>query len=338
MPRYLRKEFEGAKYHITVRGNGRRRIFIWDQDRKRFLRQLEESLEQYGVILYAYALMSNHYHLLIETPRANVSRFMQRLNTAYGMYFRNKHQSPGHVFQGRFGAKLVAGDDYLLGLTRYIHLNPVKTRHIQKRPKEEQIESLNCYTWSSYPGYVNTKREEDFVDYRWRELLGGGPRAQRNRYRKWVESKLLEKDKELLKAMKVSTYAIGDEDFVGWVEDQVRRGRQAENETDADVNWPEERCVPVEEIREAVADVYDCAVGDLDTHGHRAGEGKCVAIGLSCRLSGLTNRDIGKAFGMTGAAIGQQNKRFLHLMKESDKARLCVERVLKALGCPLYIL
>ena len=107
MPRPPRKAYAGAKYHITVRGNGRQNIFLCEEDRGRFLEQLWGGLEKDEVILYAYVLMSNHYHLLIETRRANVSAFMQRLNTAYGMYFRYKHGRPGHALQGRFGAKLV---------------------------------------------------------------------------------------------------------------------------------------------------------------------------------------------------------------------------------------
>ena len=339
MARYLRKEFEGAKYHITVRGNGRRRVFLWDEDRLRFMQQLEESLEQYGVILYAYVLMSNHYHLLIETPQPNVSRFMQRLNTAYGMYFRNKHRSPGHVFQGRFGGKLVSGDNHLLALTRYIHLNPVKIRKMEKVSGKERLDYLNSYPWSSYAGYVNAKAEEELVDYRWRERVGGDPRAQRRKYRGFVRSKVLESDRELLDVMQASRYAIGDEPFVGWVENEIRTDREGRSkERDADVHWPDDVCVALEDIREAVADVYHCEVKDLDEHGHRAGEAKYAAIGIACRVSGLSNREIGVAFGMTGAAIGHQRTRLSEAMKKSKETRARVKSVLRAVGCTYDIL
>ncbi len=338
MPRYLRKEFEGAKYHITVRGNGRRRIFIWDEDRLRFMRQLEESLEQYGVILYAYVLMSNHYHLLIETPQPNVSRFMQRLNTAYGMYFRNKHRSPGHVFQGRFGGKLVSGDDYLLALTRYIHLNPVKIKGMEKQSRKARLDYLNSYRWSSYPGYVAAKKEEEFVDCRWRGLVGGSARVQRTRYRGFVRSKLLNSDDELLEGMQASRYAIGDDDFVSWVENEIRSEKHGSREADSDVKWPEDVYVSVDEIREAVAEVYKCEVKDLNAHGHCAGVAKSVAIGVACRLSGLSNREIGEVFGMTGAAVGQHRKRLAEGMKSSKEIGSRVKRVLSAVGCTHDIL
>jgi len=130
MPRPPRIDFPDAVYHVTTRGNGRAEIFWSDEDRQRFLGQLSHHLKMTGVVLYAFALMDNHFHGLVRTPRANLSTFMQRLLTAYALYARFKHRRPGHVFQGRFKAKLVEDDVYLPGLTRYIHLNPAKNRRL----------------------------------------------------------------------------------------------------------------------------------------------------------------------------------------------------------------
>ena len=332
MPRLLRKEYAGAKYHITVRGNGRRRIFLWNEDRQRFLLQLEESLEQYGVILYAYALMSNHYHLLIETPRSNVSRFMQRLNTAYAMYFRNRHRRPGHILQGRFGGKLVEGDDYLLGLTRYIHLNPVRTREVQELSPEKRLEFLKSYRWSSYPGYVDAKKEGEIVDYRWRGLAGGGKGTQRTRYRAYVESMVLEEDEGLLEALRASRYAIGDEDFVLWVEGEVRRERDRRGGKDADVAWPCEGKVEMSRIKAVVAGSYDCLEDDLIKHGHAAGEVKSVGINLACQLTGLSKREIGEAFGgLSGAAVGYQCQKLVRELQKDKNLRARVGRIVHEL-------
>src|SRR5271165_6749038 len=120
MARPPRIDFPNAVYHVTSRGNGRGIIFWSDDDRQRFLAQLADSLHTAGVQLYAFALMENHFHLLVKTPRANLSRFMQRLLTRYALYSRYKHRRPGHLFQGRFQAKLVEGDVYLAAVTRYI--------------------------------------------------------------------------------------------------------------------------------------------------------------------------------------------------------------------------
>ena len=125
MPRQLRVQFPGAIYHVTIRGNGRDDIFVNDHDRERFLRRLAESLETYGVRLYLFCLMSNHVHLVLETPRGNLSRFMQSVETGYTVYYNFRHNRTGHVLQGRYGAKLVEGNEYLLNLSRYVHLNPV---------------------------------------------------------------------------------------------------------------------------------------------------------------------------------------------------------------------
>jgi len=113
MPRHLRVEFSGAIYHVTIRGNDRQRIFEDDRDYERFLERLAESVETYRIRLYLFCLLGNHVHLLLETPDTNLSRFMQSVETGYTVYYNLRHRRVGHLFQGRFGAKLVDGDDYL---------------------------------------------------------------------------------------------------------------------------------------------------------------------------------------------------------------------------------
>jgi putative transposase len=306
-----------------------------DADRRRFLRQLEQSLEQYGVVLYAYCLMGNHYHLLVETPRGNVSRFMQRLNTAYGMYFRNRHRRPGHVLQGRYGGKLVEGDEYLLRVTRYIHLNPVKIKRVMKLPVKERLRILGQHRWSSYPGYVKMKNEEKMVDYRWRALVGGrGQKAERTRYRGYVESLVAESDTVLLEAMRQSRYAIGDAEFVEGVEAEMRR-RRRQDERDRDVAWPEEGAVEIEAIKEQVAAAYGCAVSDLARHGRAIGEPKRVAIELACRLTDKSYRAVGLAFGgLSGAAVGQNRARLAEQMASDASLRKRLVRLANSVSAP----
>ncbi len=139
MARPPRIDFSNAVYHVTSRGNGRAVIFWSDDDRQRFLAQLADSLHTAGVRLYAFALMENHFHLLVRTPRANLSRFMQRLLTRYALYSRYKHRRPGHLFQGRFKAKLLEDDVYLTAVTRYIHLNPVKIAAFRRVGARERL-------------------------------------------------------------------------------------------------------------------------------------------------------------------------------------------------------
>ena len=159
MARKLRLQYDGAIYHITVRGNGRRRIFVEDTNRERFLWRLAESKEQYGVRVYLYCLMDNHFHLLVETPRANISRFMQSLLTGYTVYFNLRQRHSGHLMQGRYGAQLVEGDAYLHRLSRYIHLNPVHTREAKGWTVGQKRQWLRAYRWSSYRGYIDGTRK-----------------------------------------------------------------------------------------------------------------------------------------------------------------------------------
>ena len=101
MARPVRIEYEGSVYHVTIRGNNRNAIFAEDSDRERFLADLEESVQRFDVRLYLFCLMTNHVHLVLETPRANLSSFMHRLQTAYTVYFSHRHHQSGHLMQGR---------------------------------------------------------------------------------------------------------------------------------------------------------------------------------------------------------------------------------------------
>ena len=126
MARPLRIEWPGALYHVTDRGNERQLIFRDDQDRRKFLHYFEETIEKFGLIVHALCLMPNHYHIEIETPNGNLSKAMQWLKTTYTVYFNHRHSRSGHLFQGRYKSIVVEKDSYLLELSRYIHLNPVR--------------------------------------------------------------------------------------------------------------------------------------------------------------------------------------------------------------------
>jgi len=184
MARPLRIAFEGAFYHITARGNERRKIFLSRRDYEKFLTHLMDSLQKYGVMLHVYVLMPNHYHLLIETPKPNLSSFMHSLNSAYTTYFNLKRGRSGHLFQGRFKSLVIDRDRYLLELSRYIHLNPVRAG-IVERPEG--------YTYSSYRAYIYPRQETlIFRDLIWSMVakeMKDGPRY----YREFVETALGEK-------------------------------------------------------------------------------------------------------------------------------------------------
>lgn len=141
MARPLRIEYPGAIFHVTSRGNARRKVFLDDEDRVSFLATLAWVVERFGWICHAYCLMDNHFHLIIETPEPNLSRGMRQLNGVYTQRFNRRHRKVGHLFQGRFKSILVERDSYLLELCRYVVLNPVRAKMV-KLPQD--------YAWSSY--------------------------------------------------------------------------------------------------------------------------------------------------------------------------------------------
>ncbi len=130
MTRPLRVEYPGAVYHITAHGNQRKKIFLDDIDRRIWLSIFEKTYVRYNWVCYAYCLMSNHYHAVIETPDGNLSKGMRHLNGVYTQSSNRKHNRVGHIFQGRFGSILVDKDSYLLELCRYVELNPVRAKMV----------------------------------------------------------------------------------------------------------------------------------------------------------------------------------------------------------------
>ncbi len=156
MAREPRLNFEGALYHVFTRGNNGQKVFLSPRDYDDFLNFLAKYRQLYDVVVYAYCLMPTHPHLLLETRKANLSRFMQRLLSSYSLKFNLRHKKRGHVLQGRFKSILVEKDAYLLELVRYIHLNPVKAG-LTKDPLNWTWSSLRTYAGTGKIGFVETK-------------------------------------------------------------------------------------------------------------------------------------------------------------------------------------
>lgn len=147
MARPLRIEYEDAFYHIIQRGIEKKRIFLQDTDKGKFLSYLSQAYLRYRIIIHTYTLMDNHYHLILQTPKANLSKVMHYLNTSYAVYFNTKRKRTGPLYQGRYKAILVQQDEYLHHLSRYIHLNPVRANIVRAPIK---------YPWSSHNYFVSS--------------------------------------------------------------------------------------------------------------------------------------------------------------------------------------
>ncbi len=154
----MRIEYPGAVYHVTARGNARMPVFENNGDRASFLDLIEEAVERFNWRCYAYCLMDNHYHLLVETVAGNLSVGMRHSNGVYTQRFNRGHHRVGHLFQGRFKSIMVDRDAYLLELCRYIVLNPVRAGMVE-RPED--------YVWSSYRATAGVSREAVFLASDW---------------------------------------------------------------------------------------------------------------------------------------------------------------------------
>lgn len=205
MGRQWRIEFEGAFYHVLSRGNDGKLIFSDDTDRIGFLNLLGDLCERFEIDMFAYVLMPNHYHILLTTRRANLSKAMQWLGTTYTRYYNNKNSCRGHLFQGRYKSILVENDVYLSRLSCYIHRNPLRAGLVKR---------LIQYRWSSYPAYAYGKDHP-----------------------KWLQTQLIlslstAKDRHLAYRRKVQRYAderrriwedmahgfiYGSQEFVDWL-------------------------------------------------------------------------------------------------------------------------
>ena len=175
MARPLRLSFPGAVYHVTSRGNARHDIVADDRDRSQWLSLLAHVVDRYGWLCHAYCLMDNHYHLVIETPKPNLSIGMRQLNGRYTQAYNRRHEQVGHVFQGRFTAILVEKDAHLLELCRYVVLNPVRAK-IVSHPR--------LWVWSSYRATVGETKAPGWLTTDW--ILSqfgqrGGPAQARYR-------------------------------------------------------------------------------------------------------------------------------------------------------------
>jgi len=162
MPRRMREKSSSKIYHVMIRGNERKNIFLDEEDKARFidtikikmgnLQETESSKSEKKFNIYAYCLMDNHVHLLINEEEDNIGRIMKRINTSYAYYFNKKYSRIGHLFQDRYKSEAIENDNYLLAVIRYIHNNPVKA---------EIVKGQGAYKWSSYNEYM---KQSDFIE------------------------------------------------------------------------------------------------------------------------------------------------------------------------------
>jgi len=265
MARPLRIEFSGALYHVTSRGDGCEDIY-WDEcDRICFNNVLAHVCERFNWVVHAYCLMSNHYHLLIETPDANLSQGMRQLNGVYTQAFNRNHCRVGHVFQGRYKGILVQKESYLLELARYIVLNPVRA---------EMVRAAKDWPWSSYRATAGLVVAPSWLHTNW--LLSGFAKNKRRaieRYREFVsEGKRQPSPWQYLK----NQIYLGSDEFVDEMQCKISSG------------------VDVSEAPAAQRRQVPKSLG----YYHQHYPDRDVAIAMAYRSGGYSMKKIGDYFGL----------------------------------------
>jgi putative transposase len=290
MARSLRIEFEGALYHVYGRGQRRESIFVGDRDREHYLELLAEMVERFGVRMHAYVLMGNHYHLLFDTPRGNLSKSMKMLNTSYANWFKAKHRVVGSILQGRYHAVLVDRDAYLGQVSAYLHLNPERAG---------MVERAEAYPWSSYRYYRRPKGKPAWLTTDVVLGLFGGSPA---RYRWYVE--------QWRKVPKLSAQEIygrggilGGMEFVGRIRKRMAHGVEGKGLREITGGKRLSR-ISGEDVRGILERMGP--KGEDDLFGKRRGNvwRKLLIYGLK-RHTDASLREIGEKLGMDYAAVAQ---------------------------------
>ena len=320
MARQLRIEYEGAIYHITARGNERKKIFFTDRDYQKFKEYLIVAQERFDCVLHAYVLMGNHYHLILETKERNLSRIMHYLNSSYTTYINVKRKRNGHLLQGRFKSIIVDRDSYLLELSRYVHLNPVRAG-VAQRPEE--------YPYSSYQAYIG-RRPTDCVNT---ELVLGMAALTAcvapNKYREFVESSIGAEVSDPLEKV-YGGLVLGSARFIRKTLDRLEENRLEDEEI------TQRRVLRTgtgqKAILEAVTEQLGRAGKDLQVDD---GKAKKFAIYFLRHYLGMTSKEVSQALGgMSCAAVAKSYQRFRNqlasdgdLKREVDELKGCLSNV-----------
>ena len=187
MARKPRIQVAGGFFHVTMRGNNREAIYFTDDDRQMFLMTLATVRSRFRWRVHAFCLLGNHYHLLVETREANLAVGMQVLNSSYSHITNQKHGRIGHLFQRRYGSQLLADEEHLMEVIRYIPLNPVRAK-LCHRPED--------WAWSSYPALLGMVPPPRFLTVDW-TLRRFADRGGATGLRSWVESGAVEQPREV---------------------------------------------------------------------------------------------------------------------------------------------
>lgn len=317
MARPLRIEFNGAYYHVLSRGNNRFDIFKSKDDYIDFLDLLGELSERFSVLIYAYVLMGNHYHLLLQTQKSNLSRAMQWLGTAYTRRFNIRHSQTGHLFQGRFKSILVEDDSYFINLSCYIHCNPLRAG---------MVKHLGDYRWSSYPHYAyGKKRPEWLIIDRLLSYFGNDPGCYRDKVKEYA------KESESIWEKVKYGCIFGSQAFIDHIRDKYLSDKP--DKELPQLNHFLKNRDPGETVSEAAA-FLDCDINMLKASGRLTGENcdkRDILIRLLWETGNFSNSQIGEYFGLSYSSVSRRLSRVAGCLRsDGDNCLKELHRLLNA--------
>jgi REP element-mobilizing transposase RayT len=310
MSRAWRIEYEGALYHLLSRGNERSDIFIDDYDRKGFLDAIEQMSERFEIDVFAYVLMSNHYHVLLRTRRANLKKAMHWFGTTYTQRFNRRHFRSGHLFQGRYKSIIVQNDAYLLQLSYYIHRNPLRAGIVKR---------LADYRWSSYKVYAYGRKTPKWLSTDLILSQFEGEQDRHKRYREKVQ-KYASEEKHTLEDLRHGLI-LGTKDFVENIRKQYMPSRR-------DSALPQQnQLVTTTDLDSFLVEAgryLKCDVNSFVQAGRLSGAEKDkrdLLLYIIWQAGHLKNKQIGNLFGISYSAVSHTVKSIKAKLKKDQKLR-----------------
>ena len=321
MPRRLRLQYSDAIYHVMARGNGRQKIVRDDIDRDRLQEQLGKAAVRCSWHVYAFAIMSNHLHVVLKTPQPNLSRGMQSFLSAYANGWSRRHRFSGHVFQGRYRAELVEDETYLWTVTRYVHLNPVRGV-LADHPA--------AWAWSSYPGYAHRGRRLEWVAYdellaSWGGAFGGTDAA--GAYRRYVTAGMSEPPQSPWNEA-YHGWILGSVAFIDRVRAMVRGEPRPERRRESRLLLS----LPLSRVSEVVCAFYEIECKELSRRGSRHPARPALAY-LARSRTMATNTELAAVLGLSRAeCVPSLTRRFGARLESDAKVRRLLKSLEQELG------
>ncbi len=295
MSRPWRIEFEGALYHVLSRGNEQQDIYPDNEDRISFISLMGEMTGRFEIDIFAYVLMNNHYHILLRTNRANLSRAMQWLGVTYTRRFNNRHFRSGHLFQGRFKSLIVENDAYLVELSCYIHRNPLRAGIVKR---------LMDYKWSSFPVYAYSRNHPEWLQTR-TILSQFGSGDQQLTYRRKVQ-RYSGEEESLFKDLRYGLF-FGTVDFADKLRSRFLKAGIPHPEVPQQIAFLKKH--ETEKMIMRLSEILGCNL-ILSRESLRISNnektGRDLMIYMLWQTARFTNQEIAKLFGLTYSSVSRR--------------------------------